>query len=92
MSGWSSDTENGGTIWTDGDVHELIEENRQAEESPNQVLHRVLDDSPQGTTGRPEVEMREQIKDALTEFEGQIRDLARQEAEDVVEEYRRRHQ
>lgn len=90
MSDWSSDTEDGGTIWTDGEVHELIEEHRQAEESPNQVLHRVLGDEPQGTTGEPEVE--EMVLEVLNHEQDKIRDLARQEAEEVFEQKRREYQ
>ena len=89
MSDWTPDEEEGGTIWTSGDVHELIDEHRQDGESPNQCLKRVLGDEPVETLGQPQVE--EKVKRILGEYEGQIRDLARDEARDVVEEERRRN-
>jgi len=88
MSDWSP-SEDGGSIWTDGDVQELIDDEKRDGESPNQFLHRVLEDEPQGTSGGPQVE--EKVKKALKNYEGQIRDLARQEAEEVFEEKRREY-
>lgn len=89
MNSWSPDTEEGGTIWTSGDVHELIDEHRRDGESPNQCLKRVLGDEPVETSGEPQV--KEEVIRVLGEHEDQIRDLARDEARDVVEEERRRN-
>jgi hypothetical protein len=89
MSDWTPDTEDGGTIWTDGDVHELLDEHRREGESPNQCLRRVLGDEPQAATGEPEVEGK--IKEMFREYEDQFRSLAREEADDLFEEKRRNH-
>lgn len=40
---WSPD-EDGGTVWLDGKVQELIDDARAPGESPNQTLNRVLGD------------------------------------------------
>ena len=87
MSDWTPDTEDGGTIWTSGDVHELIDEHRMEDESPNQCLKRVLGDEPVETSGQPDV--KEEVIRVLGEHEDQIRDVARDEARDVFEQKRR---
>lgn len=40
---WSPDSD-GGTVWLDGDVQELIDDARAPGESPNQALNRILGD------------------------------------------------
>jgi len=40
---WSPD-EDGGTVWLDGEVQELIDDARAPGESPNQTLSRILGD------------------------------------------------
>lgn len=74
MSDWSPD-EDGGTVWLDGKVQELIDEARAPGESPNQTLNRVLGD------GSYELEIL---------GEDQVRDIALEEAWDVIEEAKRR--
>jgi len=89
MSDWSPDTEDGGSIWASGDTHERIDEHRQEGESPNQCLQRVLGDEPQVTTGGPQV--KDMVLEVLNHEQDKIRDLARQEAEEVFEQKRREY-
>jgi len=89
MSDWSPDTDQGGSIWTSGDTHELIDEHRREGESPNQCLQRVLGDEPQVTSGRPQV--KNIVLEILNDEQDKIRDLARQEAEEIFEEKRREY-
>lgn len=43
-SDWEPDAEEGGTVWLEGKVHKLIDEQKFDDESPNQFLKRKLGD------------------------------------------------
>jgi len=89
MSDWSPDTDQGGSIWTGGDTHELIDQHRRENESPNQCLQRVLGDEPDVKSGRPQV--KDMVLEILNHEQDKIRDLARSEAEEVFEQKRREY-
>lgn len=84
MSDWEPDTENGGPVHLGPDLQEEIDRRRRPGESPNQCLTRILVDTEEDDLAS------DLAKDVIENLRPEIRTIAREEAEDVVEEEKRR--
>jgi len=66
MSDWSPDSD-GGTVWLDGEVQELIDDARAPGESPNQTLNRILGDGSHDLEVLTEDDVRDIAWDVIEE-------------------------